>query len=134
MKKSNPLPPFIEMFPGDYESFIEKNTIRVYREFIEPDRKYENGVQTDYSLDCCIDIRVSPDSHGRLYVYSHFSGRLWSTEELDEANLILKKELKYCNKFMRDINEGERKESIEKFMKQTEPALISTQEIISNKN
>lgn len=129
MKKTKPLPPSIEMLYAHYETFIQKNTVMVYKAWIEPDRCFENGEPFETSYDSVLEIRMVPGDD-LFYIYSSFTGKLWSTRSLDEANLILKREEKYCNRRMKDINETERKDSVERFIKQTEPLLISAQNII----
>jgi len=133
MKKKSP--PFIEMLHAHYETSISKNTVMVYEAYIEPDIHFENGESKEARYDSILEIRMIPDvKYPFFYIYSSFSGRLWSTRKLDEANTILKREERYVNRGMKNINECERKYSIEKFMKTTEPLLESAQDILNSKN
>lgn len=123
-KKKSTTPASIEMPFRDYEILIKNHSIQVYREWIEPERDYENGKQVDYHLDCYIEIRKTEDQFARtLYIYSQYTGKLWSTASLSEANSILNKELNYCNKSMKEENELSRKDSIKKAKEK--PALLT---------
>lgn len=115
MKKNN-TPASFELNRFEYEKLIQKNTVEVYRKYTEPEREYENGKQKDLLYDDYVEIRklVDHPATNNLYIYSTFTHKLWVTVSLHEANSIVNKEWKYCNEFMKRINESARKDSIKK--------------------